>query len=414
MTIVNLLTDEHFFSLIFLIPGLLYFFLIYSYYRGWKKMTDYGTIGGLPPGRLSSGDSTARLSVIIPFRNEEDSIPGLINDLQKQDVFNELSQEYPEQNIFEFILVDDNSEDKSFKIAAGLVDSYPCFKLIKSCGRGKKEAILCGIEQSRGDLILTSDADCRREAGWLSVLYNYYLENRPAMIIAPVVPKNEPGIFRKFQSLEFLSLIGSTAGAAATGRPVMCNGANLLYEKNVVNMIDDALNTSEISGDDIFLLQNIKNVSGDNISGKAANIKKIHFLKSQKAAVYTSMSISFAEFISQRRRWVSKARSYRDKDIIGIAILVWVLNLSFLLLISLSVISTVYLYYLAAIILLKFVPDFLLLRSVSSYFERSGLMKYFLALSIIYPFYTVGVALLGLFCRNCSWKGRRPDRRQKS
>ena len=39
--------------------------------------------------------------------------------------------------------------------------------------------------------------------------------------------------FEKLQSLEFLTLIGSGAGAIAKNQAIMCNGANLCYERKV-------------------------------------------------------------------------------------------------------------------------------------------------------------------------------------
>jgi len=43
--------------------------------------------------------------------------------------------------------------------------------------------------------------------------------------------QGDGNLLQKLQSLEFLGIMGTTAGSAAMGIPVMCNGANLGYRR---------------------------------------------------------------------------------------------------------------------------------------------------------------------------------------
>ena len=365
--------------LVVFIIGVTYFILVLSYYRGWKKIPEFHGTG--------NRKVSLKLSVIIPFRDEKESLLGLIEDLEKQDL---------EKNLFEVVLVDDHSCDGSYELVQDLIQSLVNFKLIKNRLEGKKEAVLYGIENSFGGLILTTDADCRRGNKWLSTMHEFYIHERPRMIIGPVLPESRAGIFHDLQSLEFFSLIGSTAGAAGIKRPIMCNGANLAYERKEIQDIDDPLELSQTSGDDIFLLFAIKKNSKE----------KIHFLKSKNAAVYTSMSKSPGDFWPQRIRWVSKARSYRDFDVIFTASLVWIMNFFYLSLIPAFLVSLNYLYMFVFLILLKWIPDYILLRSITEYYGRKDLLRWFLPLSAVYPVYVVVTGFLGLFGKSYQWKGR--------
>ena len=369
-----------FIPIIVSITGVTYFILVLCFYRGWEKLPEFNGSG---TRRVS-----LKLSVIVPFRDEKAFILSLIEDLEKQDL---------EKNLFEVVLVDDHSADGSYELAQDIVQSLPNFKLIRNLGEGKKEAVLCGIENSIGELIITTDADCRRDYGWLSVMHEFYVQESPGMIIGPVLPATCDGFFQKLQALEFLSLIGSTAGAAGIKRPVMCNGANLVYKRKVFQDLNDPLALSQTSGDDIFLLLALKKISRE----------KIYFIKSTNAAVYTSMSETLSDFWLQRIRWVSKAKTYRDKDVLFTAFLVWLINFVFLALIPVSIISPNYLYLFVFLILLKWIPDFILLKSVTKYYSRKDLMIWFFPLSVVYPVYVVLTGLLGLFGKSYQWKDRK-------
>lgn len=369
-----------FIPIIVSITGVTYFILILSFYRGWKKLPEFNGSG--------TRKASLKLSVIVPFRDEKKSILSLIEDLDKQDL---------EKDLFDVVLVDDHSADGSYELGLDIIQSLPNFKLIRNRGEGKKEAVLCGIENSIGELIITTDADCRRDYSWLSVMHEFYIQESPRMIIGPVLPETGDGFFQKLQALEFISLIGSTAGAAGIKRPLMCNGANLVYERKVIQDLNDPLALSQTSGDDIFLLLALKKISNE----------KIYFLKSTSAAVYTSMSKTLREFWLQRIRWVSKSKSYRDKDVLFTAFLVWLMNFVFLALIPASIVFRNYLYMFVFLILLKWIPDYILLKSLTKYYGRKDLMRWFFPLSVVYPFYVVLTGFWGLFGKSHQWKGRK-------
>ena len=92
------------------------------------------------------------LSVVVPLYNEEESLPPLVEWIVR--VAN------AEQYSFEIILVDDGSRDKSWSVIEGLVQQYPMVRGIRfQRNYGKSAALHIGFQASRGDVVITMDAD---------------------------------------------------------------------------------------------------------------------------------------------------------------------------------------------------------------------------------------------------------------
>ena len=90
------------------------------------------------------------LSIIIPFHNERDNLPELITELEAE--LHHLSQEY------ELILVDDGSTDQYITLLTSyLSDNVKLHVLNRQMGKGK--ALVEGLKQSRGQIIVFMDAD---------------------------------------------------------------------------------------------------------------------------------------------------------------------------------------------------------------------------------------------------------------
>ena len=141
------------------------------------------------------------------------------------------------------------------------------------------------------------------KAGWLRTIASFYEHNRPEMIICPVILEvSGGGFFRRFQELEFLGLQGITAGSAEAGDPLMCNGANLAFTSGAFQKHGNNLHDELASGDDVFLLHNIKSES----------CSVIRWLESEEATVKAAAASTIRAFLRQRARWISKAGFYTD------------------------------------------------------------------------------------------------------
>lgn len=92
------------------------------------------------------------LSIVIPLFNEEETLPLLQEKLHS--VCESLSCEY------EIIYVDDGSTDSSLEVLKDLKKVYPLLRIISfKNNQGQSAGFFAGFKASRGDWIITLDAD---------------------------------------------------------------------------------------------------------------------------------------------------------------------------------------------------------------------------------------------------------------
>jgi glycosyltransferase involved in cell wall biosynthesis len=90
-----------------------------------------------------------QLSIIMPAYNEEKTI---------EKVLQALLQEVPD--IYEIIVVDDGSTDRTAQIAEAVKQQHSQIKLIRqTTNQGKTAALRSGFAASTGDIVLVQDAD---------------------------------------------------------------------------------------------------------------------------------------------------------------------------------------------------------------------------------------------------------------
>jgi glycosyltransferase involved in cell wall biosynthesis len=346
------------------LPGLLilpYLILLLKIYRSLLQIEIFKV----------SADPSTFVSVVIACRNEERNLLTLLNSIALQ--------KYPEY-LFEVIIVNDRSTDKTLEIATGFTGITNII-VMDNEGEGKKQALRTAIDSAKGDLIITTDADCRMGKNWIKTIAAFYEKNRSDMIICPVLIESVPAFFGRFQELEFMSLQGITAGCAQSGKATMCNGANLAFTREVYLNHSYNLHDEINSGDDIFLLHNLKKEIQS----------KILWLESSDALVTTESSSTFRSFLKQRSRWISKGKVYKDRYTIVLGIVTFVTIILLTSCLFGSLINPALIWVFLLIIILKSVPDFLILRNTSGRYGKRNLMRWFLPAQLIYPFYVLSV-----------------------
>jgi len=339
---------------------------------------------------------TRKIAVIIAVRNEEAMIENCLNAV--------LYQNYPSE-LLDVIVVDDFSEDGTVDCVKRISKTHANVSLLQlnvADGTGKKAAIQKGVLFTDATIIVTTDADCWMEKDWLATIAAGFENDETKMVVAPVAFYNEKNMFEKMQSIEFMALITSTAGAIQYKKPIMCNGANLAYLRTSFFEVSGFDGIDQIStGDDVLLMY--------KLSEKYPN--GIRFLKDSQAIVYTHPKDNLMDFINQRKRWASKPFSLLNRDTKYTSVLVFLTNLlAIVLIISLFGLSKADVGHAFAIICLillgiKCIIDFLLLFLASSFFGKRSLLIYFLPEQIIYMFYVVFIGLLST-TKSFSWKGR--------
>lgn len=129
-----------------------------------------------------------KLSVIVPVYNEETHLRNVFEYLMKS----------PSSIEREFIFVDDCSKDKSFQILTELSQTHQ-FKLIKQeRNQGKGAAIIRGIKECTGDIIMIQDADFEYDPWDVPKLIEPLVENRADVVFGSRFKKNAPQIHRTY------------------------------------------------------------------------------------------------------------------------------------------------------------------------------------------------------------------------
>ena len=322
-------------------------------------------------------------SIVVPFRNEKENLPNLLHSISLLN--------YPKE-LVEVILVDDDSDDE-FRIQ-NLEFRIQMIKNVRKSNSPKKDAIETAIQIAKHDWIITTDADCLVQKDWLTIYDQYIQKNEVEMVASGVcyIPKN--GFLSAFQNLDFLSLQGATIGSFGINQPFMCNGANFAYSKSFFKELNGFKGNETIaSGDDVFLLQKAVSVAP----------KKVGFLLAKESIVATKPAGTWSDLFQQRVRWASKSTGYSSVYGKLLALVVFGGNLawitSFLLWLVGLLDQNIFMLFVA----LKFLIDFILIYKTANFFESK--LQYVLAGSLLYPFFSVSVAMYSLFGKY-SWKGR--------
>ncbi len=335
----------------------------------------------------------SKFSIIIPFRNEAENLPELLESITKLN--------YPLDS-FELIFLDDDSKDNSVKIIENYLKNFQNiidFKVIKNQRKSnspKKDAITLAIKNSNYDWIITTDADCVAPTNWLQVFHSFIIKKQALFIAAPVGLISEKSLINKYQVFDFLSLQTVTMGSFGFNSTMLCNGANLCYKKEVFNAVNGYSGNNHISsGDDIFLLEKVAEMFP----------KKVHYLKGKEAIVFTKSETTWTKVISQRIRWASKTKKQKNKASTLIGLTVFACNLLVIIGVVLALFNTNYLSFILLFWMIKLLTDYLFIIFTSSFFgNRIPFLKFVIS-SILYSIITVSVVFGSLF-GTYSWKGR--------
>lgn len=370
---------------IFIFTGACYVLLIVWLLKGWLQLRTFK-----PP----SNQCSTKVSIILPARNEENNISQCLEAIAQQ--------KFP-VDLLEVIVVNDHSTDGTVEkiqlfISSGTNLKIQVIDLQEDDLRNayKKRAIAKGIAIASGELIITTDADCWMHEKWLHTMVSYYETYRPAFISAPVAFGREKNWFGKFQTLEFLGLIGIGAGSIRNGVPTMCNGANLAYQRKVFFDVGGFEGVSNLaSGDDTFLMLKIND----------AFKKGVHFLKSPEAIVYTEPKETVNDFMEQRKRWASKGTRYNSPEVIAIGALTYLFNVLLFSAMVISVFYNIFTVWMVTIMAGKLAVEIIFLYCITSFFRRKNLLFYFLPEQLLYVLYVVYVGAAGAIS-TYTWKGR--------
>ena len=369
--------------LFFLTLGLFYCIIMLYFFTG---------IYRLPAVNPDLPNATLTVSVLVPARNEEAHIIRCLESLWQQS--------FPRDR-FKVIVIDDHSTDNTAELVEKYISDKPNFELLRYQQNPvrttfKKQALTFALQQIDSEIVMTIDADSVASPQWIEKMLGFY-EPDTGMVAGLVtfLPESERGIFQKIQTLEFAGIVFCGAGAAGHRNPLICNGSNLSYRLQAFREAGGYRGNEFLpSGDDDLLLQNIhKNTSW-----------KIKYSLDSATINYTEPVYRFSDFINQRSRWASKSLHYPKWWLFFIMLGIYVYYASLLVFLPATLLGLFpWQFYLAGL-LLKMIPEALIISRALSILGRSRLRRYFLPAQFFQIIYVLIVGFMGIF-KKFNWKG---------
>ena len=334
-----------------------------------------------------------KLTVIVPVRNEEVNILKLLTD------FN--NQTYPFCN-FEVIIANDGSSDATENIVLDFQETakfeLKLLNLLNEKGNSpKKRAIQKSIDIAAGELIITTDGDCRMGPDWITSIVSLYEQENCQLISSPVGYHQEKSLAEKIQTVEFELLIAAGAACIQNKFPNTCNGANLAYSRAAFHAVGGFKGIDELaSGDDELLLHKMhKQFPGG-----------LRFLKEPRAIVYTEAKNSLQAFFQQRKRWASKSVKYADKRMVLLVSLIYLFNLIVFMQAGLLFFTQANLNIFVVLIGVKLGLDGILIYQSLRFFKKRRLLFLLPLVEIFYVIYILIIGIIANIGGAYEWKGR--------
>lgn len=241
------------------------------------------------------------MSVLVAARNEEENIGTCVEAL--------LAQDYPQDRV-EIIIVDDASTDRTSAIVEHFQEIDPRVRMIQAGpnpeGLGpKKNAIRWGIRSCKGEILITTDADCTPPKSWLTNMVSCFDKGIGAVAGPSILSANNSWLTGWLQ-LENLGNIAIYAGSVGLGFPIGAQGANLAYRSQVWDALGFGESGKTFSGDDDLFVQRIAR------DGRW----KVHYSLESSATVPHRHHVTGKNAVSQKRRHLSVVRWYRPEIVV--------------------------------------------------------------------------------------------------
>lgn len=125
------------------------------------------------------------ISVVIPLYNEEESLPELMEWIDRVMIANKFS--------YEVIMVDDGSNDTSWQVIEDLSEKFEHLHGIKfRRNYGKSPALQTAFQVVKGDVVITMDADLQDSPEEIPGLYSMIIEDKLDLVSGWKKKRHDP------------------------------------------------------------------------------------------------------------------------------------------------------------------------------------------------------------------------------
>jgi poly-beta-1,6 N-acetyl-D-glucosamine synthase len=238
-------------------------------------------------GNVKNIDSFPLISLIVPAFNEEITIKNSIQSLIELD--------YPN---YEIIIIDDGSTDNTLEVAKKFESSR--VKVIHQKNQGKANALNTGIINSKGEIIVTVDADTTLKNDSLKKIAGRFAKNSKIGAVAgnvKVIPENS--LLNVIQGTEY------TVGINLFRKAQSMLGCVMIVPGPIAALKREAVEKAGFFSDDTF-------AEDFDITMKVLkNGYKVEY--EDEAISYTDAPKNLEDLMKQRRRWYRGLVQVLDK-----------------------------------------------------------------------------------------------------
>ena len=251
-------------------------------------------VGLLRRNARPESTETPTVSVVIPAHNEEGKLAATLASLGRQRYVGSV----------EFVIVNDRSTDATEAIIRRFAERDGRFRLVNVYQPSRRlspkvNAVDTGIGISSGEIILTSDADCRYPETWVAGMVSHFAPD-VAMVVGYVEstrPFDGANAVQRFESTDWLSLMMTSMALTHFGWKFASSANNQGYRRSAFQAIGGfGASGRAPSGDEDLLTQRMGRLQEG----------RVVFASAPEIRVYTEPMPGLYALLNQRRRWVSR------------------------------------------------------------------------------------------------------------
>ena len=253
------------------------------------------------------------VDLIVPARDEAATLPATLASLRRLD--------YP--GALRVIVVDDRSTDATAEVVEAAAREDPRLHLVRVLRASRRwapkvHAVWHGIRAGEGELIMTTDADCRLPPPWVRAMAAPFAESAVVLVLGTVTTRaagEARGFRERFEAIDWLSLMLTSRSLARFGWTFASSANAQAYRRTAFARAGGfGLAARAPSGDEDLLAQRLGRLPGARTA----------FLDDAEARVITRAMPSWGALLRQRRRWVTRYQhvdQYRPVFWLGITLL---------------------------------------------------------------------------------------------
>ena len=268
-----------------------------------------------PASAWSPSSPTPAVSVVLPAHDEEARLPRTLASLAGLDYAGPI----------EFVVVDDRSTDGTAAVVRRFAETDPRFRLVRVAEPSRRyapkvNAVMRGVAAARGEVIVTTDADCSFRPGWVNALVRRFT---PGVVMVcgyvETLPPEERSrrtpFWRLFEAADWFSLMLVSRSMLRHGHAYASSANNQAYLRSAFDAAGGFGACARApSGDEDLLAQRLASLPGARVT----------FAAEPDARAVTASAGGPLRFLRQRSRWVSRYRHavhYRPAFLLGLCVL---------------------------------------------------------------------------------------------